>query len=84
MTSALDHVELAVLAARGGDSVTAHDHIARAQKQTRTTARRERQIVEIAALVVSGDHSRAAGLATEHTREFPEDHERLTRLTPPS
>ncbi len=52
---AIEHALLAVLAARGGDKATAADHIAHAQQQTRTTARRERQLVEIAALVVTGD-----------------------------
>jgi hypothetical protein len=77
--NAIDHVLLAVIAARGGDNVTAHDHISRAQQQTRTTARRERQVVEIAALVVAGDHSRATGLALEHTAQFPGDAELLAR-----
>ena len=78
--STIEHVLLAVMAARGGDSVTAHDHIALAQQQTRTTARRERQIVEIAAHVVAGHRSRAAGLALEHTSEFPRDAGLLTRV----
>jgi hypothetical protein len=50
----LEHALLAVLAAGGGDKVTAADQIAHAQQQTRATARRERQLVEIAALVVTG------------------------------
>ena len=79
---ALEHALLAVSAARGGDEVTAADHIAHAQQQTRTTARRERQLVEIAALVVTGDRDRAAGLALEHVVEFPGDAELLTRVSP--
>ena len=63
---------------------TAHGHIARAQQQTRTTARRERQVVEIAALVVAGDRRRAAGLALEHIVEFPDDAELLGRVAPSS
>ena len=78
---AIEHALLAVLAARGGNKATAADHIRRAQQQTRATARRERQVVEIAALVVAGEHSRSAGLAREHCVEFPEDTELLARLT---
>lgn len=81
--SAIEHALLAVLAADGGDTLTARGHIACAQQQTRTTARRERQVVEIAALAVTGQGIRAAGLALEHTREFPTDAELLTRLAPP-
>ena len=80
--SAIEHALLAVLAADGGDTVTAQGHIAEAQQQTRTTARRERQIVEIAALAVTCQALRAAGLALEHTKEFPSDAELLTRLAP--
>ena len=80
--SAIEHALLAVMAARGGDSVTADGHISRAQQQTRATARRERQVVEIAALVVAGHRARAAGLALEHTVEFPGDAELLARVAP--
>jgi hypothetical protein len=80
MTHAIEHALLAVIAADGGDSVTAHGHICRAQQQTRATARRERQVVEIAALVVAGDQLRAAGLALEHTVEFPDDAELLASV----
>jgi hypothetical protein len=78
--SAIEHALLAVLAADGGDTVTAEAHILQAQQQVRTTARRERQVVEIAALAVTGQAIRAAGLALEHTREFPSDTELLTHL----
>jgi hypothetical protein len=70
------------MAARGGDSVTADGHISRAQQHTRATARRERQVVEIAALVVAGHRARAAGLALEHIVEFPGDAELLARVAP--
>ena len=80
--SAIEHALLAVLAADGGDTVTAQQHIARAQHRTRMTARRERQVVEIAALVVAGHRARAAGLALEHTVEFPGDAELLARVAP--
>ena len=78
--STIEHVLLAVMAARGGHGVTAHDHIALAQQQSRATARRERQIVEIAAHVVAGNRSRAAGLALEHAAEFPHDTDLLARV----
>jgi len=81
--SAIEHALLAVFAADAGDSVSAREHIARAQQHTRTYARRERQVVEIAALAVTGQAIRAAGLALEHVREFPSDRELLTRLAPP-
>ena len=82
--NAIEHALLAVMAAHGGESVTANGHISRAQQQTRTTARRERQVVEIAALVVAGDRERAAGLALEHTGEFPDDADLLARVAPTS
>ena len=81
--SAIEHALLAVSAADSGDTVAAHAHIAQAQKKTRTIARRQRQVVEIAALAVTGQAIRAAGLALEHAKEFPGDAELLTRLTPP-
>ena len=80
--SAVEHALLAVMAAQDGDAVTANDHIARAQEHTHATARRERQVVEIAALIVAGDHQRAAGLALEHTSEFPDDAQLLARVAP--
>jgi hypothetical protein len=79
---AIEQALLAVLAARGGDKVTAADHISRAQQETRATARRERQLVEIAALVVTGHIDRAGGLALEHVVEFPDDAELLARVSP--
>ena len=71
--SAIEHALLAVMAADGDDAAAAQGHIACAQREARTTARRDRQVVEIAALVVAGDSQRAAGLALEHTAEFPDD-----------
>jgi hypothetical protein len=73
--SAIEQALLAVMAAHDGDQVRATGYIARAQQGTRATTRRERQLVEIAALVVAGNHERAAGLALEHTTEFPTDAE---------
>jgi hypothetical protein len=80
--NAIEHALLAVMAVDGGDSVTAHGHLSRAQQETRAAARRERQVVEIAALVVAGDRARAEGLALEHTAEFPGDSELLARVSP--
>jgi hypothetical protein len=78
---AIEHALLAVSAARGGDEVTAADHIVRARQQMRTTARRQRQLVEIAALIVAGDTDRAGGLALEHVAEFPDDAALLARVS---
>ncbi len=38
-----------------------------------SSTRRERQVVQIAALTVAGDVARAAGLRLEHAAEFPDD-----------
>jgi hypothetical protein len=70
----------ALAAVDDGDTATAEAHVASARRQARRTARRDRQIVEIAALVVAGDHCRAAGLTMEHTAEFPDDAGLLERL----
>ena len=78
--SAIEQALLAVLATDGGDCTTAHGHLARAQQRSRITARRERQVVEIASLVVAGHRERAAGLALEHLVEFPDDAELLGQL----
>jgi hypothetical protein len=80
--TAIVHALMAVMAANGGDSTVARDHITLAQRHARATARRERQIVEIAALVVAGDAERAAGLSLEHTAEFPADADLLARIGP--
>ena len=80
--SAVEHALLAVMAAEEGDRPTAQRYLTSAQQHTRITARRERQVVEIAALVVAGDRTRAAGLALEHRVEFPDDGELLARVAP--
>ena len=80
-TNAIEHALLAGLAANDDDSVAAQGHISRAQRHARATARRERQVVEIAALVVAGDCERAAGLTLEHTAEFPEDSDLMARIS---
>jgi hypothetical protein len=39
----------------------------------RASTRRDRQLAEVRLLVEQGDERRAAGLAAEHVREFPQD-----------
>lgn len=82
--SEIEQALLAVMAAGADDDAAAHGHIARAQQQIRARARRERQIVEIAALIVAEDRERAVGLALEHLAEFPEDGDLLARIAPAS
>ena len=69
----ISHALLALMAAGDGDTATAEAHVATAQREARASARRDRQIVEIAALAVAGHLDRAAGLALEHAVEFPDD-----------
>jgi hypothetical protein len=81
-----DALLLASVAANAGDAPTAQAHLADARGTARRTARRDRQLVEIAALVVAGHGARAAGLAVEHAAAFPEDADLLARIadvTPP-
>ncbi len=76
----IDHALLAVLASDAGDTTDAQEHLGAARVQARVTARRDRQVVEIAALVVAGARDRAEGLALVHTAEFPHDRELLARV----
>jgi hypothetical protein len=78
--NAIAHALLAVMAMNDGDNAAAQTHISSAQRHARSTARRDRQIVEIATLAVAGDRLRAAGLALEHTAEFPDDTDLLARV----
>ena len=81
-----DSVELALLAAlatAAGDTDAAVAHIAAAQRLSRARARRHRQLVEIAALVVAGRRQRAADLAAVHTAEYADDAELLAQLVRP-
>jgi hypothetical protein len=78
MTNAIEHALRAVTAAEDGDAIAAQSHLACAQQQIRTTARRERQVVEIAALVIAGDRDRADGLTLEHLAVFPDDADLLS------
>jgi hypothetical protein len=68
---------VAVFATQIGDHVAASEHLDAAQRHSRMSARRERQLVEIAALIVAGERERARGLSFEHTSEFPSDDEVL-------
>ena len=79
--NAIEHALLAVIAANGGDTTTALEELSRAQCHARKTARRERQIVQIATLFVTGGRERAAGLTLEHAAEFPDDAELLARVS---
>jgi hypothetical protein len=79
--NAIEHALVAVIAASDGDTPVALTHIASAQRKARAAARRERQIVEIAALVVAGGAQRAAGLGLEHAAEFPEDADLMARIS---
>jgi len=79
--NAIEHALLALMAAKHGDGATAQGHISCAQRHARANARRERQVIEIAALIVAGDDERAAGLGLEHTAEFPDDADLLARVT---
>jgi len=74
---------LAVVAKEDGDRVGADAHLSSARRSARTTARRDRQVVEIAALIVAGDRDRAVGLALEHAAEFPDDADLLARVAGP-
>jgi hypothetical protein len=78
--SAVTFAILAVFAREIGDHAAASEHLQAAQRHSRTTARRERQLVEIAALLVAGENERARDLSYEHTSEFPCDEQLLTSL----
>ena len=75
--NAITFAMLAVFATDMGDRAAADEHLHAAQRHSRTAARRERQLVEIAALIVAGEHERARGLSFEHAAEFPPDDELL-------
>ncbi len=78
--NAIEQALIAALAAANGDVAAAREHIACAQGLARATARRERQIVEIASLAIANNRERAAGLTLEHIVEFPDDAELLVRV----
>lgn len=72
---------LAVTASRAGNRIQAQQHLEAARQAAQACARRHRQVVEIAGLVVSGAGERAEGLALVHAAEFPADIELLTGMT---
>jgi hypothetical protein len=84
LMNAVTYALLAVLAVEAGDRGQAECHLRAAQQHSRATARRQRQVVEIAGLVVRGDADRARGLSFEHGVEFPEDSELLASMLNPS
>jgi aspartate oxidase len=58
------------------------DEVVRAaDRQARAAARRRRQLIEIAGLVVTDALERARGLALHHTTEFPDDADLLSHIT---
>ncbi len=72
---------LAVMASIAGKPTEAQNHLETARQHSQSCARRHRQIVEIATLIVNGAHDRAEGLALVHVAEFPKDAELLARIT---
>jgi uncharacterized membrane protein len=80
MPSAVAYALLAVLAVEAGDHLLAEGHLRTAFRHGRATARRERQLVEIAALIVNGERDRAKDLSFEHESDFPDDTELLSSL----
>jgi len=82
--NAVTYALLAVIASTAGDAPGAGEHLRAAQRLSRATARRERQLVEIASLIVEGQVRRARDLSFEHTSEFPQDEHLLASLLDPS
>ena len=68
---AIEHALLAVMAADAGTTPPPPATSPSANQQTRATARRERQVVEIAALVVAGERDRAARAGARARRGVP-------------
>jgi hypothetical protein len=81
--NAVTYALLAVIARAAGDQSSAEQHLRAAQRHSRAMARRDRQLVEIAALIVQGELERARGLTFEHESEFPTDHDVLASLLSP-
>jgi hypothetical protein len=77
----IDDALLAVLASIAGDEADAHHHLEAARQHSQAAARRHRQVVEIAGLIIGGARDRARGLALVHAAEFPQDAELLARIT---
>ncbi len=47
--------------------------VSRASEAAAAGSRRERQLIEVVCLAVTGDTGRAYGLSSEHLAEFPQD-----------
>ena len=71
---------LTVEANVAGDATAAQQLLVAAQQQSQSAVRRQRQVLEIARLVVDGATERAAGLALEHAAQFRHDAELLDRI----
>ena len=83
--NAITYALLAVIARAAGDQSVAEENLRAAQRHSRAVARSERQLVEIASLIVAGEAERARGLSFEHSSEFPGDEVVLASLfNPPS
>lgn len=80
-TSPITHALSAVAEHADGRTPAAQRHLDAAQRASQCLARRHRQIIEIAGLVVAGARERAAGLTLVHTAQFPEDGDLLARVT---
>jgi hypothetical protein len=78
---AVGHAYAAFAATLSGEAASARQRVRLVRTSPRGLSRRERQLVEILLLAVDGEDTRAAGLAVEHTREFPVDAEALTIVT---
>jgi len=63
-----------------GDGATAQQQLQTARRHARAAARRQRQLIEIAEVIVAGNNDRAIGLSLQHTEEFPDDADLLDRL----
>jgi hypothetical protein len=77
----IEQARLAVAALITGDAIEAHRRLDAARQHSTACARRNRQVLEIVALIVDGARERADGLALLHVAEFPEDADLLARMT---
>src|SRR5262245_48366040 len=76
----IDEALRAVMASTSGNPTDAQHHLELARQCSRVCARRHRQLVEIAGLIVDRNIQRANGLALVHATEFPQDAELVDRL----
>ena len=70
---AVGHAYAAFIAGLLGQDRRARDLAVSANATSRSTSRRERQLVEILVVSSAGQRQRAAGLAAEHILEYPAD-----------